>query len=178
MPRYTFSLKYDLPLSNEHYTAIGEVAATWQYLELSVQTAIWAALDLDSERGRFATASLRFDTNLDIIGLLAPDDTGELIKATKALQGERNTVVHGIWISSPLQVGTLGTPMDLVRLAAWKLKMKDANAPPARFTPEQISAIAQRIHETRLKWNDCASALHASRQKSAPQDQAPTLPPS
>ncbi len=177
MPSYTISIKYGLLLTTQHYTAIGEVAATWQYLELAVQVAIWAVLGLDPEQGKLATASLRFDTHLEIIGIIAltvtqtepdPINVSDLIQRTKDLQGQRNTVVHGLWTFGQPRAGEpVGDPMRLLEPEAWKLKFKDGKTPPQRFTPEQITAIAQRIYEAQLQWLGYASARRALHQKSA-----------
>src|SRR5579872_4012941 len=177
MPTYTYSLKYGLPLSEQHYTAIGEVAATWQYVELAVQYAIWAILGLDFERGRLATASLRFDTHLDILKVLAaqaepnPTELLDLIAATKAVQDQRNSVIHGLW-----QWDETATMFKkLTHLRAARLRMKDAQKPHPTFTPEQITKIAETAHGLTTRWADFAAARIASQQKPEQQNPPPTM---
>ena len=180
MPTYTYSLKYGLPLSEQHYTAIGEVAATWQYVELAVQYAIWAILGLSSEQGRLATASLRFDTHLDILKVLAaqaepnPKELLGLITETKAVQDQRNTVIHGLWQWDDTTVNAL---RRLTHIRAARLRMKDAQKPHPTFTPEQVRKIAQTANDLTVRWADFAAARPASQQKPEQQDPPPTTRP-
>jgi hypothetical protein len=141
-------LKYGLPLTREHYTAIGQVAAVWQALEITIQVAIWAMLGLNGAEGRLSTAALRFDTLLDMISILAVKEVPSeatllqnLVSEAKLLQGKRNTVVHGLW----------GFGESPIALRAQRFRMKDAADPPT-FTPEQITMIADQINGTREQW--------------------------
>lgn len=158
----TFTLAYGLVLSEEHYTAIGKVAAIWQVLEVAVQMAIWATLGLDNDQGKLATATLRFDTHLEIMGILVltvdqqepnPINIPALIKITKALQGERNNVVHGLW--NPMS--SWGAPESL------KLKLK-APAKAPTYSPEQIIVIADQIYAVQTNWYAYAVARTEQRQ--------------
>jgi hypothetical protein len=171
MRTYHLMAKYGLPLTREHYTAIGQLVAIWQVVEITVQAAIWATLRLDGDQGRLVTASLRFDTHLDVMSVLAmqqqpaeADIIREMVKETKTLQDKRNGVVHGLWQLSD----------DLIAPRARRFRMKDAAQPPPTYTPEEINAIADQVANMRQRWLDFILERAASPQKPEPQDPAPT----
>lgn len=170
-PTYEFTkslFEHGLPLSKQHFEAIGLVAAASQVLEAAVQIAIWSIVGLDGEQGKLLTASMRFDSLLDVLTVLAPTakqsaeqpiDISILIAETKTLQGERNTVVHALWDFSG----------DLLAPVAKKLKLKAPKDSP-KYTPEQINDIATRITAVRMRWIDLVDIQLSLRQKSAPQN--------
>ncbi len=139
-------------MTDDHYTAIGRVAAYWSGVEHCAQAVIWDMLGQSSNVGRHQTAALRFDTILSIIDVLCAAGKAKsfkerlagLVARTKTLHGKRNDVVHAIWASGK----------DDSAPIAIKLKMKDIDKQGMPYTVAQIDAIYRDVAHLRddLMW--------------------------
>ncbi len=98
---------------------IGLIVAEWALLDAIVSMAIWKFCNLDRERGLSVTADLGSLARIKMLTSLArvhfgayPEAAGaleELLEITRemeVLNGERNLVVHNIWLPhAPEKIG-------------------------------------------------------------------------
>ncbi len=97
------------PLPATHYTAIGEVAVQWSWLEYLVQIAIWQLLDVPRKEGRVVTSHMNIRPNLDVLAQLTErrvkdkttaQEIEVLARKIERRSEVRNRIVHGLWAFS------------------------------------------------------------------------------
>jgi hypothetical protein len=97
----------DAKISNAHYSAIGQVAANWAFLEIVIDSWLWALIDRPPLLGVCLTAQMlgsrpRVDAFIALVRQLGArknwnDDLEALAKDIVGLSEQRNRAVHDIW---------------------------------------------------------------------------------
>jgi hypothetical protein len=97
-----------LGVPDEHYTAIGQVAALWAIFESLLDLTIWGLSGMDRQRSICITSQIagtarKLDAILALAGL-TPEGLEKLkplnkiVEATHKLGEKRNRVVHDPWV--------------------------------------------------------------------------------
>jgi hypothetical protein len=128
-----------LPISHEHYCAIGHVAAMWNALEIQIHWLLWAVAGLNEQSGKPLTAAVRLETHLASMPIIAAarslndthkNELAEIIAEIQRLHNKRNLVVHANWViddwSKPPRTHSI--------------RKKDKTGQP--FTAHEINSIA------------------------------------
>jgi hypothetical protein len=132
-----------LPLDDDHYFAIGHVAAMWNAVESQTLWLIWRMMNVTPGQGAPITAAVRHETLVNAIPLLAKQlhlhaQTHDEIRAVTAelirLRERRNKIVHAIW--------NFGSGPRMAEVHSWKIKGKKE-----QFDPEAINKIALEINK-------------------------------
>jgi hypothetical protein len=137
----------ELPVTDDHYKAIGKVAVEWSWLEASVEVAIWRLLGVEADEGRAITTHIapriRLDMLLSLVSLrtVAPTHKalGMLLEEIRKAGGERNDIVHGFW--SGVHFDGPEPIAELPKASARGIVRFDVR----RMTAAQIEAVADHI---------------------------------
>jgi hypothetical protein len=97
----------DARISNQHYSAIGQVAASWAYFEAVVDTWICNFMEVKPEIAVCATAQMigprsRIDAFISLVRIRGSkskwnEDLEQFAKYATILSEQRNRAVHDIW---------------------------------------------------------------------------------
>ncbi|WP_338700663.1 hypothetical protein V5279_21215 [Bradyrhizobium sp. 26S5] len=96
----------ELTLTRSEIYSIGRVAFHWSYLEFAAEHLIWSLLRTKTHVGRAVTEETQLRARLKIIQKLfdampqlasISADLPQLIKEIKALEPDRNLIIHGTW---------------------------------------------------------------------------------
>jgi hypothetical protein len=174
-----YTIKLELPLSDDHYKAIGRVAANWSMIESSLERYIWFLLSWGEDVGRCVTTYMGFGQRMQTLLTLAHDTfslngeswrENELATLTrflevdlnKNLRVERNNIVHGIW--SRDDEDTLGVIKTVAR--------KELHVAVQPHTPTTIEDLADRIEMAFIRLNELLLTLNPKNEIGL--DNAPT----
>jgi len=133
-----------LPLTDEHYTALGKVTAMATFLEATIEVIIWLLLGVTASEGKFVTTRRGHDDKIDLLKALcrervtvkdAPHKPAELIGNAKAALKDRHHLIHAMYDTD--EQGILYSISYSVRDKA------TARVEPA--SPEAIRAIATKL---------------------------------
>lgn len=123
---------------------VGLVAIAWSVLEFQIQMVIWSFLSVDENHGLSTTAHIDHNLRVDIALTLArpklPKDDylalRALLNKSKTIKGQRNDVVHGLWIQD-------GSPAQSVacKFVARGNLAKVANP----YTPQKLETLVNEI---------------------------------
>jgi hypothetical protein len=173
MPKIYLTL--NLPLSKEHYTAIGRVAANWAMIEGTLERFIWFITSLGEDAGRCVTTymayrnrmqallSLTYEANLGLNGgPFKQKEHRELAKYLEELRNcllnERNAVVHGVWTID--EAGMAG----IVKTYA----TKELEVEIQEWSANQIENLADRIEAAFIQLNELLIAVASSPRDARP----------
>lgn len=147
---------WSLPISDEHFTEIGRLAAYWSQVEYALQKIIWKIVGLPWPECKALTAAQRPETHSEIIKLLiaspmcieaqTQEALRDIIKRVSELKDPRNNIVHAIWVIDPTTLEPL----------AMKSRIKDAASSKVPYTPQDIRAVAERVNQL---WQDINNLL-------------------
>lgn len=95
------------PLSDEHYNAIGRVAAAWTRLETVIELGIWSCSEIPIRQARVFTADMRIKPRISTLLIFghrkfendvsAKQRFDDLIKQVRKLEDQRNRIIHAEW---------------------------------------------------------------------------------
>ena len=95
-------------LPTNYYTHIGRLISRWAYIEWRLRRITYSLLQLDQKRGRVAIRDPRVEDHITMIedliyleGLDVQIRIGQWKQPLKELEGWRDKLSHGIWVSRP-----------------------------------------------------------------------------
>jgi len=94
---------------DNYLAAIGQVVTQWSRMEAMLDACIWQAARLRNDLGRSVTSQMQVMGKLDLLATilwqtntnLAPQFDPIAAYVRECLQGKRNMVAHGMWITLP-----------------------------------------------------------------------------
>ena len=149
----------DARISNRHYSAIGQVAASWSYFEAVVGTWIAHFLRVDVAASICVTAQMlgprsRLDAFIALARLRGAkakwnDDLEALAKDATSLGERRNRVLHDMWdLSNPEE------PKRREATAKKKLRLLDVHEPTSK-----LLEFVSEFYAFSSRFDDIASAI-------------------
>ena len=167
-PASRYRIELELPLTDDHYKAIGRVATNWSMIESALERYIWFLLSWGEDVGRCVTTYMNFNQRMQAVLTLANDTFShngkswreeELaaltsfldVELNNTLRVERNNIVHGIW--SRDEEDNLGVIKTVARKAL-RVEIQP-------YTPSTIGDVADRIEAAFVRLNELLLALDA-----------------
>ena len=137
----------ELPVTDDHYKAIGKVAVEWSWLESTVEVAIWRLLGVEADEGRAITTHvaprIRLDMLLSLVSIrtISPSHKalGSLLDEIREVGGKRNDIVHGFW--SGVHFDRPEPAAEVSKVSARGVVKFDVR----EMTATKIEAVADRI---------------------------------
>jgi hypothetical protein len=157
-------LQSQVVLSEAQLAAVGCVAVESRYLELHVEAAIWMLSGLDAKRGPHFTTNVQLGNRLELLaslGSLALTDKqrpefGTLISDLKACAADRNTVIHGTWLSQAADYLALFADGPGAHPSAVAVKER-RNKEPVSMPATNIMNVAKEIAVQRQRLGEFVS---------------------
>jgi hypothetical protein len=152
-------------VSIEQQQLIGLLVLNWSKLEADIDSAIWAFLDLDIDKGRVITTKLNADVKVELLRALvntycAEDLLEDMLRVIDFIGGykeDRNFVVHGSW-------GTL-TPENVPVCGSIRPKAPPGEVVVETFPKERMLAIINGILEAKQNLRTLTGMIEGSRNK-------------
>jgi len=138
----------------DHLSAIGEVAATWEYLENTIELALLYLIDCPDYRGRLITSKLSFGRKgqaiRSILGHVYGDELvgkgsrySELWSRIEGLRGERNRIIHAEWKDWKIGEGGLEAVYSSADDSTLTSK-------PKSYTASDIQQVSTKLFEAHI----------------------------
>ncbi|MBR1207095.1 MULTISPECIES: hypothetical protein [unclassified Bradyrhizobium] len=159
---------------------IGLIAIHWSYLEHTVESLIWAILEVKAPTGRALTADIQMRARMKMLRKLIDARHPPMSEVFKNLQTtvqnleqDRNLIVHGIW---GRDYGSEPSATSLRRNSASPDLVYGEHFPRARMKEIDTNIISTSAYVYTLK-GVIEDAIAASRKKSeTPADPHPSTP--
>lgn len=138
-------------LNKDQLASIGAVAVECTYLDSFVEAIIWSICQLDIKQGKFFTSMMQLDKKLDLLSDLGKQklteakikEFTEIISYCKLANNDRNTIIHGTWISADAGLAPLLFPDD-TRKGAMAIKRR-LRSEALTFSADKVDAVAARL---------------------------------
>jgi hypothetical protein len=152
-------------VSIEQQQLIGLLVLNWSKLETDIDSAIWAFLDLDMDKGRVITTKLNTDVKVELLRALvntycAGDLLNDILGVIDFIVGykeDRNFVVHGSW-------GTL-MPENVPVCASIRPKAPPGEVISETFSKERMLNIINGILEAKQNLRTLMDMIEGSRKR-------------
>jgi hypothetical protein len=149
----------DARTSNQHYSTIGQVAASWAYFEAVVDTWICNFMEVKAEIAVCVTGQMigprsRIDAFIALVRIRGSrskwnEDLDQFAKYAATLSEQRNRAVHDIWyLTQP------DHPLRREATARKTVRMLDIHEPT-----EKLLALVTAIYELVAHFDDMASSI-------------------
>lgn len=98
--------KLKIPLSDEHFRAIGKITAIFAALEENVSFYIWLLIGGEQRLGQIITAELSLSQKVALLSSLyryrsnsaeEPTELKELLSRVRQAEEKRNAIIHSVW---------------------------------------------------------------------------------
>jgi len=147
--------KIEIPLTNEHLRAIGNITVMFIVLEDTISFHIWALIGNDQQLGRTITAELSFKQKVALLSSLFRHraSSSEELKELKQLlsqvmqaEEKRNAVIHSGWIGGNAQ-GIITRVKDTAKISlGLKFHSQEMRVKDLDKIADFIAEVAYDIH--------------------------------